>query len=608
MVAVRVVAAQLRAAAPGRLGLALRAALCVGAPLAVGLATGAPEQGAAASFGGLAGLSVPQAPYRYRARVVGAVGAGLVAAVLLGGWASADGILVVLVTGLVVGTASFVCQAAELPPPRELMLIMTVLAAADLVDDPSQVLPRAGLAAAGAAGAWLVTMAPAVLGRRRDPERRAVTDGFDAVAGLLEAIGSDAADPARQAAIVAVRRARTAVRQAGLPAAVPLARAAVALESVLEAALHVDVEASEPLPREWGAAVRSLAPGRDAARPPEPGSVIGAAQLHRAILDARDASPAGPELRAWPGIGPQLRAAARRGSVVLPAAARIGVAVAIAMGLGRVLGLGHAYWMGLTVAAVLQGSNLAATRSRVTQRVVGTALGVALGFAVLGWGPPLWVAVLVVALCQCLVELVISTHYGLAVVGITVLALLLFHIGAPDEDIGAAIGARLLDTALGAALALALRRVLWPRATSTRLPRVQAETVDAARRTLTAAWTGSAALVPERRRLQGELAVLHAVHADALADAGSGPSTPGHQWPVSVAVEELAVLALSWPRHRTPPDAAHAEPFLRHLDDVAAALVDGHRPGPAPTLLPGHPRTLAAATALITAVRRAGSG
>jgi uncharacterized membrane protein YccC len=615
----RGIGAALRVAVPTRVGLALRAGLCVALPLVVGLAAGHPADGAAASFGGLAGLSVPQAPYRYRGRVVAAVGLGLALAVLFGGLAAQHGLLAALVAGVVSGVASFVCQAAELPPPRELMLVMAVLVATDLGSGPAEAVRRAGLAAVGALLAWLITMSPMLFGRRREPERRAVAAAVDAVAGLLDAVGSAGAAAARPAAIVAVRRARRSVEQGGLPADHPLAREAVSLEGVLEAALHVDVESAGRLDPGWGQAVRAL--GGNAAGPsalPATSGVIGAELLGRAITDARVAlsglappSVPRPALRTWPGIGPQLAAAVRRHSVVLPAAARIGVAVAVGVGLGRALGLGHAYWVGLTVAAVLQGSNLAVTRSRVVQRVVGTVLGVALAFALLGWHPPLWVVVLAAALLQALVELVISTHYGLAVVGLTVLALVLFHIGAPQEDVGAAIDARLLDTALGAALALLLRRLLWPRSTSARLPQVQARAVEGVRRVFAAAWTGDGEpdrplpdeVVHERRRLQGELGALRAVHADALSDAG--PATAGDRWPVSVAIEELSVLALSWPHHRASPDASAAQAFLRHLDALGVAVAGGAEPGPGPAELPGLPRTSAAATHLATAIRTA---
>ena len=51
----RGVGAALRVAAPTRVGLAVRAGLCVALPLVVGLATGHPAAGAAASLAGWPG-------------------------------------------------------------------------------------------------------------------------------------------------------------------------------------------------------------------------------------------------------------------------------------------------------------------------------------------------------------------------------------------------------------------------------------------------------------------------------------------------------------------------------------------------------------------------
>jgi uncharacterized membrane protein YccC len=624
---VRATAAAVRAAARARRNIALRSALAMAIPLAAGLAIGQPEAGAGASFGALACLYAPQAPYRYRARVVAAIGAGLVLAVLLGALAAPSGLVAALVAGLVAGVASFLCQAAELPPPRELMLVMAVLAATDGAEGSTAALARAGLAAAGALVAWLVTMSPAVFGRRRAPERRAVVEALGAVAALLDAVGDAGHPAARHAAVVAVRRSRDAVVQGGLAPDHRLTRAAVAAEALLEAALHVDVESTRPLDPGWAAAVRALMPALAGATEhsdggaalPSTAGVVGAEALARAVAAARAAlgvePPPVPQhlFPARLGVLAQLRVAWQGHSVVLPAAARIGIAVAVGVGLGRVLGLGHAYWVGLTAVAVLQGSNLAVTRTRVVHRVVGTVVGVGLGFAVLGWGPPLWLVALVAVVFQGVVELVIVTRYWLAVVAITVLALALFHLGSPTEDVGAAIGARLLDTAIGAAVALLLRLVLWPRATSSRLPRVQARAIGAVRATLAAAWrvAGGAAgaaeagvLTDERRRLQAELANLHVVHADALADTGARSSDD--RWPVSVAVEELSVLALSWPAHRTPPGAADGAAFLGHLDGLAAAVAGGVAPPSAVPVLPGLPRTSAAACALTEAVQDVG--
>src|SRR5260370_34406791 len=102
----------LRGAAPQRAGIAMRTMACSALPLAIGVAAGHPQSGATASFGGLAGLYVPQSPYRYRARVVAAVGAGLAIAVLIGSAAGSPARVAALVTGVGARGASFGCLAA----------------------------------------------------------------------------------------------------------------------------------------------------------------------------------------------------------------------------------------------------------------------------------------------------------------------------------------------------------------------------------------------------------------------------------------------------------------------------------------------------------------
>ena len=629
----------LRRAVPQRAGIAVRTMTCVALPLAIGVAAGHPQSGATASFGGLASLYVPQSPYRYRARVVAAVGAGLAIAVLIGAVAGRWTPVAATVAALAAGIASFVCQAAELPPPRELMLIMALLAATAVPAGLDGAAQRAGLAAVGAVFAWLVTMSPALSRRRRSlPERRAVVAALAAVAGLLDTVGTDQVPAARHAAVESVRRARTTVAQGDVPPGDPLARAVIAAEALLEGALHIEVEASGRLRPDWAIAIRALIPavtgGQIPATPlcgsgppptplrgsgPPPTSLRGsgprpaAIPLVRAIEDAR-ADLSGDEpvlaeraaLGGRPGLVPQIAAALRRHSVVLSSAARIGIAVGLGVAIGRALGLGHAYWIGLTAAAVLQASNLMITRRRVVHRLAGTVIGVGLAFAILGWHPPIWLVVIVVAVFQGLVELVIATNYGVAVAGVTVLALLLYHVAAPGQEaIAVTIGSRLADTAIGAVLALVLRRLLWPRATLRRLPGVQALTLQATSRVLAQAWAQQPEpqlLADRRRALQGALAVLRAVHADAAADTGLSSRSTDTAWPVSAGIEELARLALSWPAYRPRPQPAQAAQLRHHLEELASAITEARPPGTTIPALPGQPLTAAATAALTSAV------
>ena len=262
-----------------------------------------------------------------------AVGAGLAIPVLIGAMAGSLTWVAAVVTGLVAGIASFVCQAAELPPPRELMLIMALLAATAVPAGLAGAAQRAGLAAAGAAFAWLVTMSPALSrSRRRLPERRAVTGALAAVAAFLDTAGTDQAPAARHTAVESVRRARTTVAQGDVPPGDPLARAVIATEALLEATLHLEVEAPGRLRPDWGIAVRALIPavtgGQVPATPPPcaSGAPPAAVPLLQAIEDARaDLSRHDPVLTeraalgGWPGLVPQIAAALQGSLAVLRA-------------------------------------------------------------------------------------------------------------------------------------------------------------------------------------------------------------------------------------------------------------------------------------------------
>ena len=437
------------------------------------------------------------------------------------------------------------------------------------------------------------------------------------MAALLDTVGTGKAPAARHMAVESVRRARTTVAQGDVPPGDPLARALIAAEALLEAALHIEVEAPGRLRPDWGIAVRALIPvvtgGQVRATPlcgsGTPPAVV---PLLQAIEDARAdlgcQEPVVTEraaLGGWPGIGPQIAAALRRHSVIVPSAARIGIAVGLGVAVGRALGLGHAYWIGLTAAAVLQASNLVITARRVVHRLAGTVIGVVLAFAILGWHPPIWLVVIAVAFFQGLVELAIATNYGVAVAGITVLALLLFHVAAPGEAITTTIGSRLADTVIGAVLALFLRWLLWPGATLRLLPSAQALTLQATSRVLAEAWAQQPdprLLADRRRALQGTAAVLRAVHADAAADAGLVSRSTDTAWPVSAGIEELARLALSWPAYRPRPEPAQAAGLQHHLDELASAITEARPPRTTIPALPGQPLTAATTAALTSAV------
>jgi uncharacterized membrane protein YccC len=586
----------------------LRAALSVGIPLLAGVITGHPSWGAVASLGGFAGFYGPGAPRSHRIRMTAGVGLALAVVVPLGSLCAPRPWLAVAFAGSVAATSSFVFLAWQVPPPREYLIVLAALAATGIPAGLSGALRECALVAGGAVVAGVVTVAP-TLGRRRAlPEGRAIATAWAAVAGALDAAGMPGAEEARGSALAGVSRAHEVLTQAQTAAGDPRWRFLAAVQLVLASALSVSIEARSPLDPCWAAAVRRLAE-----RPPDgtgapaglpaagdhdlPGlrwAIVQAARILRGQTSGQDVAEAGG--RSMPA---ELRAALSPHAVVLPAALRIGIVVAAGAALGRTLGLGHSYWVGLTAASVLQANNVTFLVRRSLNRVAGTIAGVGLAWIVFAPHPPV-IAVAAVAICaQFAAEVMMPVLYGLAVTFVTVVALAVYDLAASGAGIGAAVGARLLDTLIGAALAVVLRIVLWPRANAIRMPYLQARTLQAATDAFRSRWLGDGpGLGQVQRRLQAELLSLRAVRRDTLADHVA--ATPGSADYVTPVIDELAILALGIPFDRPVPPRPDAEALLRRLDELTGAL-QTRTPPPdddEPVTLPGYPRTEAAVNLL----------
>jgi uncharacterized membrane protein YccC len=598
----------------------LRATACVLLPLAILCATGHPQDGAIATQGAFAGFYAFDAPYRRRGRVVAGMAVALAAAMLVGTLVAPHEWLAVLVGAGFAALCAAACLVLRVGPPREYFVVFTFLIAAALPPDPGAAPGRAGLVLLGAAGAWLISMA-GTLRDARAPERTAVAGALRAVARLLDAVGREGAPAARHRAVLAVQRAQEAVADAappdgaGTPGSEELARRADAAEALLEAALALLVEGSPPLDPAWGRAVDALAEGAWAApvipRAGWVGPHSAAARLDAAL---RTAGTAG-----WLDHGPPddpLEVPRWRAALAdltdprspAPAAAlRLGVAIAVAGAAGYLLRAEHPTWIPLSAAAVLQGTNIALLRQRALHRAVGTAIGVVLAAAVLSLDPGLTGLEVLVAVFQALTESLVLVVYGAAVVCITTLALLLLEI-AGVGSVDGLLDARLLDTALGCAIGVVAGLAIWPRRSRLRLAGIQAQAIRATAAAVRAALGGEGherARRARRRDVHVAIVALDAAQRDATGDALAASARTDLGWPVTRAIEQLALVAMALPRpgSRPAPPPAEAERLDALLADLADRVEAG-RDGPIgvrPSLA-GWPRTERAVAALCDAL------
>jgi len=138
---------------------------------------------------------------------------------------------------------------------------------------------------------------------------------------------------------------------------------------------------------------------------------------------------------------------------------RYGLATLIAGEIAEAVHWGHVYWAMVAAVVPMAAPTFYGRLARGIQRIIGTFAGVGVAYLLLQPDlPAFWLIVLIVVL-QGGAELLIGRNYGLTMLLVTPLALLVGEI-AHQTSASSLIRDRLYETALGAAVALALTVVL----------------------------------------------------------------------------------------------------------------------------------------------------
>ncbi|MGN6326683.1 FUSC family protein [Pseudolysinimonas sp.] len=138
------------------------------------------------------------------------------------------------------------------------------------------------------------------------------------------------------------------------------------------------------------------------------------------------------------------------------------VAGAAATAVGQALGFGHNYWAIVAAVVPLVGHSTRHRVSRGLQRVLGTVVGLALLAGIAALRPDPWIMVVLIGLCQFVVEMLIARQYFLAQVFVAPLALLSTLLVA-HTDPGALLHDRFIDTAIGSGVGVlvVLAPLVW---------------------------------------------------------------------------------------------------------------------------------------------------
>lgn len=554
---------------PARWPVAVKAAVAVFVPLALGTVLGHQSWGLLGTMGSFAVLYGPTTPARFRLRLLTSAAVGFVVCAAIGALTSPWPWLAAVATIAVGVVGAFGCAVLQIGPPGAFFFTLVTGAAGFVVHHGVPTPLLLAWIAFGAATAVVVGMADVPWDRHRS--ERLVIEQASKASGRLDDV--DPADPSpeaaavRSAAATALHRAWTTWRDAGGDRGSP---EATRLADLLRAAQA-----------RYGA--------HHARR-----SVLLAAQANRARSDARAAADAGrddADLLAYlretslgrPSALALVQAALRGPSPELLVAARTALAGTLAAAVAVLADWGHAYWaIAFAVLMVHQGGTRAAQTIRSAQRCLGTLGGLALFHLLHATHPHGWLLVVMLVALQFVIELLVTRNYAAAVVFITPLALTVATTTS-TAALGAIVADRLLDTLLAIAAAMVAIWGLGRGQVPVRLLRAQlARTTEALGAVLTDLAAGD-----ESAEAQGRRRVLHyeivATRSVLTLTRGDAPTDVAAWARVVDGTGEIGMAALGLCWHRgdvVDPSALERARATIEATVPVLARRDGSDPAP----------------------------
>ncbi len=266
------------------------------------------------------------------------------------------------------------------------------------------------------------------------------------------------------------------------------------------------------------------------------------------------------------GLRSKLSAHARLDSVWVRAGIRTGLALGVAVLVATLGRVDHGFWVALATMSVLK-SSASGTRHTAWQSLLGTLAGFGIASAFLAAGgaarPALWVALPICVFLSAFTPT--AVHFAVGQASFTLFVVVLFNLIEPQGWRTGLI--RVEDIAIGAATAIFVGGLLWPRGAGALLRQAVAELYGASATSIRAA--AGAAL--------GRAPASEATQAAAAAEAATGRASDAFatylneqgskRVPVSTWSPILTVGALLWIeglavdalRERRGPVRGHAE-------------------------------------------------
>lgn len=577
--------------------VALRAALAIGLPTAVGLVLDQSAAAALVALGALPAITGDNGgPYRNRALSIGSTVFGGALGYFLGtllsghGLWSAAGMTVLVLIASLVGTFNNIAAVATL------QFATYVIVGASLTSTLPPWLPSVLVGAGGLFGLALTLLGWVV--NPIAPERAAVALAYRKLAAMFAAIGTSRIMTARRDMEAAMTTAYNTVLAARGRAAGPsprLARLAAQLQActpLSDAALAL-ARAGRVLPPEGARVMNRLADRVENDAPPAPADDIatlrqaGLTTLADALAGVQPllagSGPTGPDT--FPALQPArprtpwrvLVRTYRPGPTTRRYLIRLGLCLVAAEAIAHAFALPRSYWVPLIVVVVFK-PNFGSVFARALQSCAGSVVGVAISATVLALDRSGIASLVTVVALAALLPWSIRRNYGLF--SAILLPILMLLIGALQPGSWPIALARLEDVAVAAGVVLAVGYLPWMRIERHNLDQAVANAIDTLAAYLNTVFQADAAARHDlRAQAYARLSDLRIALQRGLSEPRLVSRRALAWWPVEVALERVAnaVSDTAWslPSGEPPPTPAQLAQLAGALHAMAEAVTQG---------------------------------
>ncbi|WP_161492524.1 FUSC family protein [Oceanisphaera profunda] len=265
------------------------------------------------------------------------------------------------------------------------------------------------------------------------------------------------------------------------------------------------------------------------------------------------------------------------GPEVLKTAAKLSLCMTIAYSMKYWVQDDHWYWIPLTVALVMK-PELGSVFVRAVLRIIGTAIGVLIGSAILILVPKgIGLLAILIALAACMPWAVLRS-YALQSILLTPLVLILIDLTSPGMVNINYAGQRLIDTAIGGTIVLIFGYFIWSRSHERQLASSYQVAMQALADYLRGVCEPAATTLPSLRRdVYRQLSNLRSQLQKQLSEPPPASREATKWFPIIMAAERLAdrvtIYADNWSTDDPLPQAGEVEALAQQMQSLMAGNV-----------------------------------